>query len=169
MLNPCHVTFLMFLVLLMGNNTSYKMRWMHTAWTGWLFGGFAALVIPHLEGLSLIEAVSFFFEHLLIWPLGPLLLNRRYGYVKPTLANNFPSYGTMILFHLLILVPVCRLTKANINFQLCHSPAQPLYPSFGYHYYSLEIINLFLICLIIRWVSYFICRLLPKAKEKELK
>lgn len=48
MLNPCHITFLMLLILLIGDNISYKMRWLHTAWTGWLFGGFAALVIPHL-------------------------------------------------------------------------------------------------------------------------
>lgn len=127
LLNPCHITFLMLLILLVGNNASNKMRWLHSAWTGWLFGGFAALAIPHLEGLSALEAFTFFAEHLLIWPLGPLLLNRRYGYLKPTVFNNFPSFGTIIFFHFLILVPVCRLTKANVNFMLCPSPAEPLF------------------------------------------
>lgn len=136
-LNPCHITFLMLLILLVADNTSSKMKWLHTAWTGWLFGGFAALVIPHLEDLSLLEAITFFAEHLLIWPFGPLLLHRRYEYMKPTLLNHATAYGNILLYHMAFLAPFCRLTKSNINFMICHSPAEPFFDGFGYHYFSL--------------------------------
>jgi hypothetical protein len=51
--NPCHITLLMMIILLKTNNTSSTfMKRMHTAWSALVFGAFAALLIPHLEGVS---------------------------------------------------------------------------------------------------------------------
>ena len=48
MTNPCHISLLTLVVLLLGDNSSDRMRWLHTVYSGSLFGAFAALVIPHL-------------------------------------------------------------------------------------------------------------------------
>jgi hypothetical protein len=48
MLNPCHVSIVMLLILLRGDNSSPAMRKLYIASTGWIFGIFAALIIPHL-------------------------------------------------------------------------------------------------------------------------
>jgi len=49
LLNPCHITLaLMLFLLITKDNSTTFMRKMHTAWTAWLFGAFAALAIPHL-------------------------------------------------------------------------------------------------------------------------
>jgi hypothetical protein len=122
MANPCHVSLLMLLVLLRGNNNSPAMRWLHTAYSGWTLGAFAALLIPHLEGLDLLEQGVFFAEHYLIWPLGPLILYRRYGWGLPGWRDHFTAFGTFLLYHLVFLVPLGRWTKVSINFQLCPSP-----------------------------------------------
>jgi len=60
MTNPCHISLLVLLVLLLGDNSSDRMRWLHTVYGGSLFGAFAALVIPHLEGLDVVEIIAFF-------------------------------------------------------------------------------------------------------------
>lgn len=52
-LNPCHVALAMLLVLLIGDNSSLAMRRLHSAWTAWLFCPFSALVLPHLEEISI--------------------------------------------------------------------------------------------------------------------
>jgi hypothetical protein len=50
MLNPCHVSLVIMLVLLRAeDNSSLRMRWLHTAWTAWLLGPFGAIAWPHLE------------------------------------------------------------------------------------------------------------------------
>ena len=122
-MNPCHVSLTLLLVLLKGDNSKYWMKWVYAAYTGWLFGAFAALLLPHLEGLNVMEIVAFFTEHTLIWPIGPLLLYRRYGTLRPTWKNHLTTYTTILLFHLLIIIPVNRILKVNINFQSCPSPA----------------------------------------------
>ena len=48
MLNPCHLTLMFLLLLLTGDNTSDRMKWLHVVYTGFLFCPFAALVLPHL-------------------------------------------------------------------------------------------------------------------------
>jgi hypothetical protein len=53
-LNPCHITLLMMLVLLRAeDNSSPFMRKLHSIWTAWLFGAFGALYFPHLEDVSI--------------------------------------------------------------------------------------------------------------------
>lgn len=53
LLNPCHITLAFLVIFLFAkDNTSVLMRQMHTAWSGWLFGAFAALLFPHLEDID---------------------------------------------------------------------------------------------------------------------
>ena len=165
LLNPCHVTLILQLILMVGDNSCLWMRRLHTVWTGWLFGPFGALIIPHLQGLSLVEIIVFFGQHLLILPFGPMLLARRYEYLRPDFKNHAIAFGSIIIYHFIILVPVCRIFKVNINFMLCHSPAEPLFPAFGYHYFFLEVFNLKWIGYVIRLISYLYVGWLTPARK----
>ena len=100
------MSLLLFLILLVGDNTSKTMKWIHTAYSGCLFGAFAALLIPHLEGLSYMEMIAFFGEHILIWPLGPLVLYRKYGYSFPGWKDHCTGKGVFFLYHFLNLVSI---------------------------------------------------------------
>ena len=123
LLNPCHIALLMLLFLLKArDNSTLFMRRFHSLWTGWWIGGLAGFLFPHLEDISNFQISLFFTEHALIWPLGPLITYRRYGFIKPTLKIGLITFGTFIIYQLAILVPVCRSLKVNINFALCHSP-----------------------------------------------
>ena len=51
MLNPCHVT-LLIMVLLLFSKATPIMQKIHTYWTSWLFGAYLALMMPHLYGIS---------------------------------------------------------------------------------------------------------------------
>ena len=70
----------------------------------------------------MVEVAAFFAEHVLIWPLGPLILYRRYGFTVPGWRDHLVGFGCYILYHIIVLVPLCRATMVNINFQLCPSP-----------------------------------------------
>lgn len=49
--NPCHATFIIQIVLLLSPSTTF-MHKMHTAMTAWLFGAMLALMFPHLDGVT---------------------------------------------------------------------------------------------------------------------
>jgi hypothetical protein len=67
----------------------------------------------------------YYFEHLAIIPFGILVLNKRYGFLKPTIKNHIPAFSTMVLWQILVLSPLSRNTMVNLNYALCHSPADP--------------------------------------------
>jgi hypothetical protein len=137
-LNPCHVALAMLLVLVAArDNTSLAMRRLHVAWIAWLFCPFSALLLPHLEEVSMLEFALYYVEHWIILPLGPLVLYRRYGNPWPCLKSHIAGFGTMVAFQMLLLVPLGRFLKVNLNFALCHSPDEPFFPAFGYHYLAL--------------------------------
>jgi hypothetical protein len=153
-LNPCHVALAMQLVLLAAHdNTSLLMRRLYAVWTAWLFCPFSALLLPHLEEISLSEFVLYYVEHIIILPLGPMVLHRRYGNPWPALKAHLAGFGTMIAFQTIVLVPFGRFLKVNLNFALCHSPAEPFYPRFGYHYFALEVFNLCIIAYFVHLAS----------------
>lgn len=149
-LNPCHVALAMQLVLLATkDNTSLFMRRMHMAWTAWLFCPFSALLLPHLEEINWTEFVLYYVEHIIILPLGPLVLHRRYANHWPSLKAHLAGFATMIAFQTIVLVPFGRFLKVILNFALCHSTAEPFYPLFGYHYFAMEVLNLCLIAYLV--------------------
>lgn len=96
----------------------------------------------------------YYFEHVIIWPLGPIILHRRYGMFRPGFKDNVASFATFGAHETLILVPFGRWLKVNLNFALCHSPAEPFFPPFGYHYFTIEFFNLCLISYIIRLFTW---------------
>ncbi len=55
---------------------------------------------------------------------------------------------------MLPLVIISRTLKVNLNFTLCHSPAEPFYDDYGYHYFLIEIFNVCLVALTVRLVTY---------------
>lgn len=159
MLNPCHVALLLMLVLLrVKDNSGVLARRLHLAWTAWLLGPFGALAWPHLEEISMFEFVLYFVEHLVILPIGPMVLARRYGNTFPNLRNHLAAYSTFLVFQLLMLTPLSRLYRVNLNFTLCHSPSEPFFEDYGYHYYPIEIFNVCWISYAVRLFSYLSVR-----------
>lgn len=65
----------------------------------------------------------YFVEHLVILPIGPMVLARRYGNTFPNFPNHLAAYSTFLVFQLLMLMPLSRLFRVNLNFTLCHSPS----------------------------------------------
>jgi hypothetical protein len=51
MFNPCHIVILIEIYLLLSKNTKTNVT-IYTAWSGWLYGPYMAMIVPHLEGLS---------------------------------------------------------------------------------------------------------------------
>lgn len=64
------------------------------------------------------------------------------------------AFGTTAIWQLVPLMLIGRWWQVNLNFALCHSPDEPFFPPFGYHYYTIETINLNLVSFLIRYASY---------------
>ena len=143
--NPCHVTLLGVTILLLWPENEKKIQRFHTYWTAWLSGAMMALVVPHLEGISNFEVFLYYYEHLLIFPIAPFVLLRRYGYETPTIKNQLVAFCSVCLYQLLILTPLSRISMVNLNFTLCHTPADPIFESVKHHYYFIYmfILNIF--------------------------
>lgn len=65
----------------------------------------------------------------------------------------------MVLYQLLVLLPWCLLTKVNLNFALCHSPADPSFEHIKHHYFTAAVMALNIFSFIGRNICYVI--LLP--------
>jgi hypothetical protein len=102
----------------------------------------------------MLEFVLYYVEHLVILPIGPLVLRRRYGNMLPKFKNQVAAFGTILAFQMLVLMTTSRALKVNLNFTLCHSPAEPFFDDYGYHYYTIEIFNVCLIAYAVRLTTY---------------
>ena len=98
----------------------------------------------------------YYFEHILIIPIGPWLLYRRYKLLRPNFKNQMASFGTKVIYQVGVLLPLCLITTVNLNFALCHSPADPFYPYIGYHYFPAAVIVLNVISFLGRWITYLL-------------
>jgi hypothetical protein len=107
--------------------STYSNRMLHTVWTSWLFGPIMALIFPHFEGVNEFEQYIFYIEHILLTPIAPLLLYRKYGYLRPSVKSEMAAYGTWICYQLGVLLPMSLLTTVNLNYSLCHSPYDPFH------------------------------------------
>ena len=90
----------------------------------------------------------------MIIPVGPLVLYPSYGMVKPKIKNQMCAFATMVIYQLLVLAPVGRLTQVNLNFALCHSPADPSFEYIRHHYFPTAMIVLNIISAIARYIIY---------------
>lgn len=129
MFNPCHISISVVIILCLVPSTP-AMRRLHTMWTTWIFGALLALLVPHLYGISEFEVVVYYVEHLFIVPIGLVVLYRRYGFLPPTIKNQFAAFSTMVIYQMGVLFPLSLATKANLNFALCHSPGDPFFHYF---------------------------------------
>jgi len=64
--------------------------------------------------------------------------------------NQLVGFSSFAVYQLAVLAPVSILTKGNLNFALCHTPADPIYKMFGYHYFSIHNFTLNLASFILR-------------------
>ena len=60
MLNPCHMAVLIQTYLLMNKNTSFN-RLIYNHWSGWLFGAYMAIFVPHINGIDYFEIFLYFY------------------------------------------------------------------------------------------------------------
>lgn len=113
----------------------------------------------------------YYLEHVLILPIGVLLLQRRYGLSLPTIKNQLLGFATASLYQYVLLMPVSRFSKVNLNFTLCHSHADPAFGVFGYGYFLMGFFYLNFASYVIRLVFYpvrwLFGRLLPDKNKAE--
>jgi hypothetical protein len=64
----------------------------------------------------------------------------------------------MVLYQLIVLAPLSKLTMVNLNFTMCHSPADFSYPHIGYYYFVACAFVLNICSYICRWLSFLIVR-----------
>ncbi len=81
---------------------------------------------------------------------------RRYGFLRPTIMNQLIAFTSLCLYQLLVLFPLSVLTAVNLNFALCHSPADFTYQLFGSHYFAISMFSLNLYAYFGRWFVYLI-------------
>lgn len=86
--------------------------------------------------------------------MGPLILYRRYKFIMPNFKNQMTSFSTMVIYQLVVLVSIGLLTTVNLNFSLCHSPADPFYQYVGYHYFTGAVLLLNFLSFLGRWITY---------------
>ena len=95
----------------------------------------------------------------IVIPLGPLILNRRYGFLKPNLTNHVTAFSSIMIYQVGILAPMSRIFMVNLNFTLCHSPADPFYDKIGYYYFAVATIHLNMASYVFRWFTYLQIRM----------
>lgn len=74
--------------------------------------------------------------------------------MKPTLKNQLPAFATIAIYQFLVLGPFARLNMVNLNFVLCHSPADPSFEIVGYYYFVVCTLFLNIFSYLARWVSF---------------
>lgn len=167
MFNPCHIAVLGVAILSLSPSTVFT-RKMHSMWSAWMYGATLALLSPYLLFLTDFEIFLYYLEHFLIVPIGPIVLCRRYGILKPTKLNQFVCFSSMALYQIVVLFPLSVATQVNLNFALCHSSGDPFYPIFKQYYFFFAMFYLNLASYLGRWFYYFLAypfdRLLFKAK-----
>ena len=147
------------MTVLLFSKSSLMMRKIHSYWTTWLFGAYLALMVPHLEGISNFQVYLYYYEHLLIVPIGPIILYKRYGFLKPTIINQIACFSSMVIYQLITLTSLSRIFKVNLNFALCHSSADPFFNSLGHYYFLLASIHLNFASYVFRWLTYLIVKI----------
>ena len=96
---------------------------------------------------------------MLVYPVGVLLLYRKYGFVRPTLINHIVAFGTNSIYQFAILGTLSITFMVNLNFILCHTPADPWFWFYGYHYFIIGYFVLGFISYVIRlliWIKFWI-------------
>jgi hypothetical protein len=104
-----------------------------------------------------------------IIPFGYFILSKRYTFVKPTFKNQLAAFSSLALYQFLILGTFSIITMANLNFALCHTPADPLFPYVKEHYFAICTVGLNVISFIFRYLTYLQIKLLTKIKAKLIK
>lgn len=70
----------------------------------------------------------------------------------------------MALYQLAILGPISIMTMANLNFVLCHTPADPLFPYVKYQYFVVCTVALNVFSYIFRYISFWQVEIYTKLK-----
>lgn len=96
----------------------------------YLLGALGAILSPDLYGLDQKYEVEFFFiEHYLIVLINPLLLLLSGKFVfSLNLVDHVACCALYSLVQRAVLFPISHLSWINLNYSLCHTNGDPLYP-----------------------------------------
>uniref|UniRef100_A0A914DX56 Transmembrane protein 164 n=1 Tax=Acrobeloides nanus TaxID=290746 RepID=A0A914DX56_9BILA len=129
LLQPCHVTTVLQLILLrVKENSPWSTQFfrfqMYT-----MPGAIIAIIFPALDTRLLIhEVVIFYIQHFFIVFVPLFLMLHRESFV-PESAKNIAwpvfSLSLITLYHYLLLQPLGLLTQANLNYILCPADSDP--------------------------------------------
>ena len=163
----CYIADLGLIVLLLWPKNTEFMQRLHSLWTAWVFGTVLYFFVPiHWGDSTTAEIYISEVWHLLVC-LGPFVLKRRYGFIKPTIANHFAFFASVGLYHYLVEGSLALLTGVNLNAQLCHLPGDVLYELLGYHSYIANNMPMFMISLVTRIAYFGIFKVTSMATKKE--
>lgn len=127
MLQPCHVTHFLQLLILKFNEKSSLVLQLFRLQMYFIPGAFLATIFPALGERSLFEIGIFYVQHFLII-LVPIFLIAS-GRFIPEKFTNFTyaafGYAAFVLYHYVVLQPLSYVTLANINYMLCPSKGDP--------------------------------------------
>lgn len=84
------------------------------------------------------------------------MLYKRYGFAFPGFKNQMSGFASVVIYQLSVLQYLSLFTQVNLNFVLCHSPADPFFPHINYHYFTAGVVVLNIISLMARWLSYLV-------------
>jgi hypothetical protein len=126
LLQPCHVTATMLIVLLAANP---KEAWTHTAFNillGAMWGSWMAVLFPDLRDYKLFcEIENFFLEHALIVGLPLLFIAQGRFLVFPMdIWFSIAAFLFNGAFHSLVLHTVALISGLNLNYQLQPPPVK---------------------------------------------
>uniref|UniRef100_A0AC35UHN7 Transmembrane protein 164 n=1 Tax=Rhabditophanes sp. KR3021 TaxID=114890 RepID=A0AC35UHN7_9BILA len=129
LLNPCHLTTILQLGLLVFPNSSYsKSLFRFQNYT--IAGALLALLFPILNTRLLPgEQFIYFLQHLFILLVPVYFISLKGTHFKPEPLINLSwpvfSYSILILYHFIVLQPVALLTEVNLNCILCPGVSDP--------------------------------------------
>jgi|688.fasta_scaffold373770_1 hypothetical protein len=152
-LNPCHaLTFFLSIVCLTSYNQLSEL--FAIAVYAFAFGGWLGLLISENdEHTPVVYIVVYYLQHLICSFVGPVILslNGRYN-MQSYMKFPLPWFGFILFAFYMrwVLMPISRLTWANLNHTLCGVHNDPFYTYFelGETYYLFGDIYLMFLCML---------------------
>lgn len=64
------------------------------------------------------------------------------------------GFASVVIYQLTVLQYLSLFTQVNLNFALCHSPADPFFEHINYHYFTAGVVVLNIISFMARSLTY---------------
>lgn len=167
MFNPCH-TMLLLQSICLSTDPSPSTNLLFNIMMRLLNGSLCALLFPDLEGLDIYgEHFMFYLEHWLTTVINPLVLILHHRYVL-SFSQHIFSFSFFVIYQRIVLFSLSHLTTANLNYTLCHTPADPFYPVFKQYYYIFSEFYLSFMAFVVLIPFYQLCKLRSRNQKQSV-